>query len=124
MLHGQTEVYVRLIGGGILRDVQLDCRRYEARGFEVLSLSFSDLADHWIITLRAPRTLFINFDVYATGELSHTRYQMGPYDGDFAASAALAQFEPPDYKPEDVHITAFRDHSRVFIGTPDADTRS
>lgn len=123
MLHGQTEIYVKAYPAGLsdIDALQLHCRVLENRNFEVLSIAYSNL--HYIVTVRGPRSLFINYTGYPTGELSHTHYQMGPFDGDFSANEALRKFlsKEDTTKYEDAYVTGFRDHSRVFVGTPDAE---
>jgi hypothetical protein len=110
MIDPNTEITLVSVNGKPDR-ATAECRRYEELGYQVLSVAFA--AKGFLITLRGPKHLYLNY------EINKTLYQVGPFNGKPEAeqAAALAR----TYKGvRDVYITARREHTREFIGSQHA----
>lgn len=105
-----TEITIASCSGDADRATE-ECRRYEELGYEVLSVSLA--GKRFIITLRGPKHLYLNY------EIRKIKYQLGPFNGKQEAEQAAAV--ALTYKGvKDVYITARREHMREFIGSDHA----
>lgn len=116
-VYGSTQVYLFNITGSVEK-AEVEARILEDRGFELLSVSYNGAGGH-ILTMRASRCLFVNFTVMPlTAPTQH--YQMGPYNGQSEAEKGVRSLDNRFSGAVNIHITAQREHTRVFMPQGDA----